>query len=200
MLIIVCILFLITEFPQSILILFSIIRGDSFYVNVYTPLGDLLDMLALINNSINFLLYCTMSRAFRNTFYSLVVKVKNAMDCFGCCYCTRDNPNRQSESTRTNSHKGCGLTLNKRRHHERSDHSHHRHRPSQRSAKTDNQLNSNNFSVFTGNTAFVNANMNITYADSLNPTPAAEANNTNDSTSSNNSNVSLKLDEKNANK
>jgi hypothetical protein len=60
MLIIVCILFLITEFPQSILILFSIIRGEDFYKNVYMPLGDLLDMLALINNSINFLLYCTM--------------------------------------------------------------------------------------------------------------------------------------------
>lgn len=83
MLIIVCILFLITEFPQAILIFFSIIQGDShnpqsFYRRVYTPLGDLLDMLALINNSINFLLYCTMSRAFRNTFYMLIMR-------FSCC-------------------------------------------------------------------------------------------------------------------
>lgn len=80
MLIIVCILFLITEFPQAILILFSIISGnpdsdDSFYKRIYTPLGDVLDMLALINNSINFLLYCTMSRAFRNTFYTIIMKV-----------------------------------------------------------------------------------------------------------------------------
>lgn len=81
MLIIVCILFLITEFPQAILIFFSIIQGDplkdesSFYRRVYTPLGDLLDMLALINNSINFILYCTMSRAFRNTFYMLIMRL-----------------------------------------------------------------------------------------------------------------------------
>jgi hypothetical protein len=81
MLIIVCILFLITEFPQAILMLFSIIYGeplksDSFYNRVYTPLGDLTDMLALINNSINFLLYCTMSRAFRNTFYQLIMRIR----------------------------------------------------------------------------------------------------------------------------
>nr|QVK45662.1 G protein-coupled receptor [Proales similis] len=73
MLVIVCVLFLMTEFPQSILILLSIIIGPEFYSNVYLPMGDLIDMLALINNSINFLLYCTMSRAFRNTFYDLIV-------------------------------------------------------------------------------------------------------------------------------
>lgn len=31
-------------------------------------LGDTFDILALINNSINFTLYCLMSRAFRDTF------------------------------------------------------------------------------------------------------------------------------------
>jgi hypothetical protein len=31
-------------------------------------LGDTFDILALINNSVNFLLYCFMSRAFRDTF------------------------------------------------------------------------------------------------------------------------------------
>ncbi|CAK9251677.1 unnamed protein product [Sphagnum jensenii] len=96
MLIIVCILFLITEFPQAILILFSIIRGDDFYKNVYMPLGDLLDMLALLNNSINFLLYCTMSRAFRNTFYTLIVNVKN---CFGCF--------RQQRRSSASVNRGC---------------------------------------------------------------------------------------------
>ena len=75
MLIIVCILFLITEFPQSILLFFAIIMDESYYQNVYMPLGDLLDIIALINNSINFLLYCSMSRAFRNTFYKLVMSI-----------------------------------------------------------------------------------------------------------------------------
>jgi hypothetical protein len=75
MLTIVCVLFLITEFPQSILISLSIIKGNIFYQNVYMPLGDLFDILALVNNSINFLLYCTMSRAFRNTFYNIIVNM-----------------------------------------------------------------------------------------------------------------------------
>lgn len=33
-----------------------------------------MDILALFNNSINFLLYCTMSRAFRDTFYKIISK------------------------------------------------------------------------------------------------------------------------------
>ena len=39
MLVIVCVLFLITEFPQSIVLLLSIISKD-FYENVYLPLGE----------------------------------------------------------------------------------------------------------------------------------------------------------------
>lgn len=75
MLVVVCSLFLITELPQSILILLSldITNKDesNFYNSVYMPLGDLVDMIALFNNAINFVLYCSMSRAFRETFYSL---------------------------------------------------------------------------------------------------------------------------------
>lgn len=75
MLTVVSVLFLITELPQSILLIFSILANKSFYENVYIPLGDLMDMFALVNNSINFLLYCSMSRAFRNTFYTLVINM-----------------------------------------------------------------------------------------------------------------------------
>lgn len=64
MLLIVCILFLIAEFPHSILLIVSILN-QNFYNNVYKPLGDLMDILVLINNSINFLLYVSMSKAFR---------------------------------------------------------------------------------------------------------------------------------------
>ena len=70
MLIVVCVLFLISEFPPCVLLLFSLEDTD-FYLSVYIPLGDLMDMIALLNNSINFVLYCTMSRAFRETFYSI---------------------------------------------------------------------------------------------------------------------------------
>lgn len=60
-------LFLITELPQGVLTLGSIFVTD-FFEDVYWPLGDLLDIMALLNNSINFVLYCTMSRQFRETF------------------------------------------------------------------------------------------------------------------------------------
>ena len=38
-----------------------------------------MDIFALTNNSINFVLYCTMSRAFRTTFYSIISK-------YCCCF------------------------------------------------------------------------------------------------------------------
>lgn len=72
MLIIVCILFLITEFPQCIILLISQLWDPSYMPEVYEPLGDLFDILALLNNSINFLLYCCMSKAFRDTFYTVM--------------------------------------------------------------------------------------------------------------------------------
>jgi hypothetical protein len=71
MLICVCVLFLLAEFPQCILIFLSIIMNEHFYNDVYLPLGDLMDIIALVNNSINFIIYCSMSRSFRDTFYNL---------------------------------------------------------------------------------------------------------------------------------
>ncbi|XP_017773498.1 PREDICTED: sex peptide receptor-like [Nicrophorus vespilloides] len=68
MLVTVLLLFLVTELPQAILGLLSVIIGGSFPDQCYHPLGDLMDFLALINSSINFILYCAMSRQFRTTF------------------------------------------------------------------------------------------------------------------------------------
>jgi len=42
-----------------------------FVSQIYMALGDLLDILALINNGINFILYCSMSKQFRDTFVSV---------------------------------------------------------------------------------------------------------------------------------
>lgn len=67
MLLAVVVLFLITEFPQGILTIISLIKENFFY-KVYLPLGDILDIMALGNNAINFVLYTTMSRQFRETF------------------------------------------------------------------------------------------------------------------------------------
>ena len=67
MLLAVLILFLITELPHGILTLLSGILGDAFFSNCYGHLGELMDILALINGAINFMLYYTMSRQFRQT-------------------------------------------------------------------------------------------------------------------------------------
>lgn len=67
MLLAVVILFLITELPQGILTLLMIFM-DALHKELYNPLGDLLDIVALLNNAINFVLYCSMSQQFRTTF------------------------------------------------------------------------------------------------------------------------------------
>nr|XP_046914042.1 G-protein coupled receptor dmsr-1-like [Dermatophagoides farinae] len=71
MLIAVLIMFLVCEFPSGILALLSGILGKSFFKNVYGNFGDLMDMLALINSAVNFVLYCLMSQQFRKTFSQL---------------------------------------------------------------------------------------------------------------------------------
>ena len=70
MLLAVVVLFLLTELPQGILTILSLLLTD-FFQNVYMRLGDLLDIMALCNNAINFVLYSTMSRQFRDTFVSI---------------------------------------------------------------------------------------------------------------------------------
>ena len=70
MLVSVIILFLVTELPQGILALCcGLLPG--FFDGVYAPLGDTMDIIALINNGINFTLYCSMSKQFRQTFLCL---------------------------------------------------------------------------------------------------------------------------------
>lgn len=82
MLVAVIVLFLVTELPQGILALLSGIL-DGFFETYYTPLGDLMDIVALINNGINFTLYCSMSDRFRRTFVGLF--------CRGCLSLSTDS-------------------------------------------------------------------------------------------------------------
>lgn len=71
MLLAVLLLFLITEFPQGVLVLLSIRYGQDFFTDCYQKFGEMMDMLALINSAINFMIYCAMSRQFRKTFSQL---------------------------------------------------------------------------------------------------------------------------------
>jgi hypothetical protein len=75
MLVLVCFLFFITEFPQGVLAFLSIIfESTNFHSNVYMKLGDVMDIIALINNAVNFILYCLMSHIFRETFKNIFCK------------------------------------------------------------------------------------------------------------------------------
>ncbi|XP_035213263.1 sex peptide receptor-like [Stegodyphus dumicola] len=60
-------LFLVTEFPSGMLALLSGALGDEFVNNVYLNFGDTMDILALVNSSVNFIIYCSMSRQFKDT-------------------------------------------------------------------------------------------------------------------------------------
>lgn len=73
LLIAVMLVFLICEFPAGILAALCAILGQEFFENVYQPTGILTDLLALINSSVNFILYCFMSTQFRVTFYQVVL-------------------------------------------------------------------------------------------------------------------------------
>lgn len=74
MLLVVLFLFLLTELPQGILGLLSVVYGEGFFRTCYSSLGDVIDALTLVNCAINFILYCTMSRQFRKTFSELFCK------------------------------------------------------------------------------------------------------------------------------
>lgn len=71
MLIAVLSIFIITESPGGILALLYCILGQEYYVKVYLNLGEVMDILAVFNSAVNFILYCTMSRHFRETFSKL---------------------------------------------------------------------------------------------------------------------------------
>lgn len=71
LLIAVLFLFLVTEIPQGILAFLSGIYGELFFKQCYNPWAEVWDILALINSSINFILYCFMSKQFRIQFSSI---------------------------------------------------------------------------------------------------------------------------------
>lgn len=66
----IIVLFLATELPQGTLAICSGLIPD-FFENYYVPLGDVMDIAALVNNGINFGLYCVMSNRFRTTFLEM---------------------------------------------------------------------------------------------------------------------------------
>ncbi|XP_032777570.1 LOW QUALITY PROTEIN: uncharacterized protein LOC116916429 [Daphnia magna] len=88
MLVAVLVLFLVTEIPQGVMALLSGVLGRQFFIKCYsTGMGEILDLLALLNSAINFLLYCSMSRQFRRAarsqFRRLFGTMTGGNDCHG---------------------------------------------------------------------------------------------------------------------
>lgn len=78
LLVAVLLLFLITEFPQGILGLLSGILQKCFFSKCYTLFGSVMDLLALINAAVGFVLYGLMSKQFRTSFNAVFFKTRHA--------------------------------------------------------------------------------------------------------------------------
>lgn len=96
MLVLVCALFVLTELPHGIMKILSIIfEQQNFHHQVYEKLGDIIDLMALLNNAVNFILYCAMSKKFRRTFQKVF--------CKAICVPHKNLFNRNSLSSKSNS-------------------------------------------------------------------------------------------------
>ncbi|PAV83015.1 hypothetical protein WR25_23232 [Diploscapter pachys] len=77
MLIIMLLIFLITELPQGLLAILSAIYPTHVQTFIYVYLGELLDLLSLINCLTSFTLYSLMSSTYRSTALSLFCRHRN---------------------------------------------------------------------------------------------------------------------------
>ncbi|KAF8381744.1 dmsr-7 [Pristionchus pacificus] len=73
MLIVILAVFLITELPQGIICIMTAIYTHDMHNYIYAHLGDMLDLMSLLNSSVNFVLYCVMSSRYRKTFWTVVL-------------------------------------------------------------------------------------------------------------------------------
>lgn len=90
MLLAIIVMYIISEVPQSVLVIMCVAVKD-FFREVYMPLSDIIDVIALVNSAINFGMYCTMSRQFRTCL----------TDSIDACVrsCRKSTEPRSSEST-----------------------------------------------------------------------------------------------------
>uniref|UniRef100_A0A914C4H1 G-protein coupled receptors family 1 profile domain-containing protein n=1 Tax=Acrobeloides nanus TaxID=290746 RepID=A0A914C4H1_9BILA len=97
MLLIILIVFLVTELPQGVLSIFIAIYTNDVYNYIYRYLGDVLDLLSLINSSVNFVLYCLMSSRYRHTFCAVMMP-RSVAKCIKTRQQSANNTNYYSNS------------------------------------------------------------------------------------------------------
>lgn len=76
MLVVILGLFLLTELPQGAISIMTGIYVGDMREHVYPNVGDILDLLSLINSAVNFILYCAMSSKYRQVFWQVVLPRK----------------------------------------------------------------------------------------------------------------------------
>lgn len=74
--------FLLTELPQGIMAVLSGLFSEEFRMYIYNGVGDILDLLSLINSCTTFVIYCTMSAQFRQEFRRVFLP-RSIADRFG---------------------------------------------------------------------------------------------------------------------
>jgi hypothetical protein len=72
MLLVIILMYIISEIPQTVVLVMGVASGD--FLN-YMLLADTIDMLCLINNSVNIILYCAMSKQFRDMLWSSLCSI-----------------------------------------------------------------------------------------------------------------------------
>ena len=71
----VCILNFLVEFPQAVLLFLSILNFE-FFIDIYKPLGDFIDLIVLTNYSIKIWIYFLISKEFRKKINSILKEKK----------------------------------------------------------------------------------------------------------------------------
>ncbi|KHN78623.1 hypothetical protein Tcan_05897 [Toxocara canis] len=77
MLVIMISVFLATELPQGFLALLNGVYAADVHRFIYVNVGDLLDLLSLLNCSVDCFLYCAMSSRYRHTFNHILIRAES---------------------------------------------------------------------------------------------------------------------------
>ncbi|PIO74837.1 hypothetical protein TELCIR_03147, partial [Teladorsagia circumcincta] len=112
MLIIMLVVFLVTELPQGFLALLNGVYTTDVNNYIYQHVGELFDLLSLVNCSVDFVLYCFMSSRYRQTFGHILIRVESWLrnQNSGCKY-TKDISKTPPPTTmRPSQHTGLEIT------------------------------------------------------------------------------------------
>ncbi|CAO4371957.1 unnamed protein product [Caenorhabditis nigoni] len=82
MLIIMLVVFLCTEMPQGLLAILSAIYPTHVHTMIYVNVGEVLDLMSLINCLTSFIVYCVMSTTYRATVKSVLCRPGNRRTAF----------------------------------------------------------------------------------------------------------------------